>query len=534
MRTQRREWCRSALTALITVSLSVAVVAQPPGRITNRNTEFGDVNRIMEGGSDTLPGRGFGRTLSNSGKQIDYDRIDTRALRNLLTESITESESLYRSLQKDFQRSPGIRPLMSELLTVRASASRITQDIQDGISLQRVHPQLRQLDSDWRLLSHQMTQSRLLSRTSQDHLDRIDRLQRNLEKLFEMEPQLDRRAIMTQLSTIASSLRNLVQELELDPNGGTRLYELVRGARKLATEAVRVQDIVLDMYPYTKIVPEYNRFEQQWLAMVPQLRQVNNRYVDRIVRNIMNADSRMHNLLWIEQKTSRENLRQISEALSRDVDEFFNRVPLKLLLHFKNVTRILETADEFYGTVQNFKDCVARNEDDQSLLVCYQYVEEYGEAFIREFAALRSSAGRIVLREIEDDILALRNELHLAGTVTTIDTTAMLPTAATLENLADHLNFDVNQWLRRDSPSFRNEALRATASFLGRTQRIHTLLESHPTSAQLKQETADLIEEWRAVYRYLGRCDTEHREHLRVLSQDISQAIYELRAPLEL
>ena len=110
MRTHRREWCRSALTAMLTVTVSVAVVAQPPGRISNRNTDFGDVSRIIQGGSDSLPGRGFDRNFGNTGQSINYDRIDTRTLRNLLTESISESENLYRSLQQDYQRFPEIRP----------------------------------------------------------------------------------------------------------------------------------------------------------------------------------------------------------------------------------------------------------------------------------------------------------------------------------------------------------------------------------------------------------------------------------------
>lgn len=534
MRTHQREWCLSVLTALITVSVTVAVMAQPPGRITNSNTEFGDVNRIINEGSRTIPGRGFGSTLNRSGQQIDLSKVDKRALQNLLTESIDESERLYRSLQADYNRYPGVRQFMTDLSSIRARAGRAARDLQDGISLLRIHPQLQQLDSDWQLLSHQMGQSRLLSTTTRDSLDRIDRLQRNLEKLFEMEPQLDRRAIMTELSGLVSSIRNLVQELELDPSGTDRIYDLIHNARKLGQEATRVQNMVVDQYPYTSIVPEYNRFEQQWNALVPKLRQLNNRYVDRSIRNIMRSDSRLHNLLWLEKQTSRDNLKQISAALSRDVDEFFNRVPLKLLLHFKNVNRILETADDFYGTVQNFKDCVERNEDEQTLLVCYQYVEEYGNDFVREFGGLRSQAGRVVLREIEDGMIALRNELHLSGTVGSINTAVLLPKAASLENLADHLDFDVNQWLRRDNQSFRSEALTASANFLKRTQRIHTMLESRPTEAEMKQQTADLIEDWRAVYRYLGRCNTNEREHLRSLSQDISQAIYELRAPLEM
>ena len=77
------------------------------------------------------------------------------------------------------------------------------------------------------------------------------------------------------------------------------------------------------------------------------------------------------------------------------------------------------------------------------MLECYRYVEEYGDDFVRAFEPLRSQAGRVILREIEDGILSLRNELNLAGTVTSIDTRAMLDTAAGLENLADHLDFDV-------------------------------------------------------------------------------------------
>lgn len=534
MRTHHNEWCRSALTAFLTVSVSVAVWAQPPGRISDRNSDFDDVNRLLQEGSGSVPGGINGFDPLATERAIDYKLVDQRTLRNLMTESISESEKLYRSLQQDYQRYPEIRPYMTDLLRLRARASRVGQDLQAGVSLERMHPELRQLDSDWRLLSHQMSQSRRLSTSSRDSVQRIDRLQRDLEKLFQMDPQLDRRALMNEISILAGALRNLRQELELDPSGGNRLYELIQDARKLTQEATRVQDMVIDMYPYTSIVPEFHRFESQWTEMIPRLRQLNNRYIDRTVQTIILSDRKLHDLLWLEQSTNRENLRQLANALSRDVDEFFNRVPLKLLLHFKNVGQILAISDDFYGTVQNFKDCIDRNEDDESLQQCYRYLEEYGNVFVREFKTLRSQAGRVVLKEIEDDIVAIRNELRLAGTVTSIDTQAMLPTAAALENLADHLDFDVRQWLYRDPQSFRDQALAASAAFVRRCQQIHHLLETRPTAADLKRQTTDLIEEWRNIYRYLGRCNTEQREHLRMLSQDISQAIYELRAPLEL
>ena len=96
---------------------------------------------------------------------------------------------------------------------------------------------------------------------------------------------------------------------------------------------------------------------------------------------------------------------------------------------------------------------------------------------MRAFEPLRSSAGRVVLREIEDGIVALRNELNIAGTVSTLDTRAMIPMAAALENLADHMDYDVRQWLTRDRQSFSTQALEASSKFVKRTERIHGMLQ---------------------------------------------------------
>ncbi|MCA9047649.1 MAG: hypothetical protein KDA89_02910 [Planctomycetaceae bacterium] len=511
---------------LTTVCLTSVAFAQTQPRLSNRDTEFRDLNDMMN------PGTSY-RSL-NPLPQVDLSHVDPRVARNLLTESVTESERLYRSLQQDYQRYPEIRPLLSQLLTLRAQASRAVQDLDAGVALDRLLSEFQQLDSDWQLLSHQLSQTRILSNASRDSANRIDRLGRELEKLFKMEPQLDRRELLTQLANLQSSVRNLVEELELDTTGNQQTFDLVLEARKLDQQAYRVQQMVLGQYEYFEIVSEYNRFSQMWSNMQPGLRRLDNRYVERTIRNIMITDGTLHNLLWLEQQSNREHLKLLADNLMRDVDEFFNRTPLKLLLHFRDVTSLLQTSNDFYGTVQNMKDCVNRNESDETLRDCYRYVEQYGTDFIRTFEPLRSQAAKVVLRAIEDGILAMRNELNLAGTVTTIDTRALLVTAASLENLADHLDYDVQQWMRRDSQSFRNQVLQPSARFLQRSQRIHRMLEARPTTQELQRETSDLYEEWRTLYSYLGRCNTEERQHLLILSRDISEAIYNLRTPLQI
>ncbi|MEZ6126708.1 MAG: hypothetical protein R3C49_26605 [Planctomycetaceae bacterium] len=530
---QRMEWCRAALTALLTVTSTVAVIAQPPTRISNSSSDFGDFNQLIRNGSSPLPVFPGGNPSTTT--NVDLSKVDPRVVDNLLKECVVESERLYRALSVDYQRYPEVRSLLQDLISLRARTSRLSQDMASGYSLERLLPDLKQLDSDWHLMSHRFSSTPQLSRTTQESVSRIDGLDRQLEKLFKMEPQLDRRALMLELARLSSSIRNLAQELELDPEGGAAGYSLAREAQKLDQQADRVQQMVVDQYPYTSIVNEYIRFGTMWTAIEPQLRAVNSRYVERSLRNVMLADDAVHNLLWIEQQTSRENLKQIAASLMKDVDEFYNRVPLKLLLHFKDANGILQTSNDFYGTVQHLIDCVNRNENDRTLIECYGYVEEYGAVFIRDFEQLRSSTGKVVLREIEDGILALRNELNLAGTVNTIDTPAMRPAAAALANLADQLDFDVQQWLARDrQATYRSQALQASISFVKRAQRLQSMLQVRPTAAEVKAEINTLVEDWKNVYQYLGRCNTEHRDHLRILAQEISQKIFELRAPLQL
>ena len=537
MSNQWRDWSKSALTALATVILAVTAFAQPPRgtqppRIGDNSSEFGAYDRMIKDGLGSQP------TLRSNplGTQpaIDVSRVDRRQVQNLLNECVAEAERLYRALEADYRRSPAIRPFLSDVISMRARAARAAQDVQTGTDLRTLLPEFQQLGSEWRNASHQMAQARTLSPASLDSIGRIDRLERELEKLFRLEPQFDRRALLLEFSKLSSAAGNLVQELELDRNNGDQMVQLIYDARKLDQQAYILQQRIVDNYSYTDIVNEYGRFSQMWRIIVPKLRSLDNRYIERGINNVVLADNNLHDLLWIEQQTNSENLKMIADSLARDVDEFFSRVPLKLLLHFKDVASILQTADDFYGTVQNLQDCIERKESERVIHDSYRHVEEYGVMFVRNFEPLRSSAGRIVLREIEDGMMALRKELNIAGTVSSVDSRELIPTAARLENLADHLQLDVSQWLNYERPAYRAQATQDVARFVQRTQSIHRMLQSRPTATQLKKELDDLYVEFEAVYLHLGRCNTEHRRHLKDMAYDIGSAMNTMRTPLSL
>ena len=95
----------------------------------------------------------------------------------------------------------------------------------------------------------------------------------------------------------------------MDPTPGDKIFQLTLDARKLNQQAYKIQQMVLDQATYTAIVAEYNRLEMMLAAVVPNVRLLNNRFLERSMREITLADSRLHDLLWLEQQTSRDELR---------------------------------------------------------------------------------------------------------------------------------------------------------------------------------------------------------------------------------
>lgn len=538
----RFERSRSFLMGLLTVFVCASALAQAPTRVTRTGTDvprpgtdIDSLNRLLL--DQGLPGTNSNlreNSILNNRSQVDLSKVDQRALAQLLKEAVAESTRLYRLLDADYQRNPSLRPYLTQLLQLRAQAGRLSEDLESRIPLQSILISFQSLDSDWRLLSHQLSQVPALKSETVQSVERLDRLDREIGKLFQVEPTLDRRTLLQNLSIQINSLRTLIDELRLDPALGTRVSQLVIDAGKVQQQVSRVEQVVLSSGSYEQIVSEYNRFARMWGLLLEQLRVMDNRYIERQVRYLVDANNKVQQLLWLEHKADRTLLNQTAMSLMRSVDEFYNRTPLKLLLTVRNLNEAMQTANDFYGTVQNFKEQLDRNESDAIILENYRYVEEYGFMFSRTFEQMNSQAARLVLREIEDGIASLRSELNLAGTVTQVDFRRLAPLAASLENLADQLDFDVRIWLNSDRQSFREEALQASKVFMTRTRRLNQMLQGQPTLQELQRETTALFEDWRKIYQFLGYCRTSDRASLAQLAQDIRQAIYDVSAPLQL
>lgn len=535
MHSTQTELIRAFAAALLTVTLASTAIAQPATRIGRTESDYQDLNRRLKpeelGSLDNSPRMPL---LGTNSKPIDLTKVDKRALATLMKEVLDESERLYASMEQDYRRYPQLRSLLNDLYSLRNLTIRLNQDMTAGIPLETILVDFRRIDADWRVFSHRIAQSTGVSAATSASVGRLDALDRKVGQQFQVEPTLDYRQLYQQLSVLENALYNMSDELSRDYNGTPKTPQIVNDCRKMQQQITRVQDMVLAQYPYDRIVREYNFFDRPWELTAEQLREVTNPYVERAVNRVVLADNSIHELLWLETATNRPQLKQTADALIRSVDDFYSRTPLKLLLSFNNAQNTLQVADNFYGTVQNLKDNLDRNESEETTIDSYKYVEEYGAMFIRTFSTMQSQQGLAVLRQIEDNMASLRSSLKLGGTVTQVDTQRLQPIASSLESLADQLDWDVRNWLSTERPAYRNEALQASATFMKRTQRLSKMMNTAPTLPELQKEADSLYAEWQAIYSFLSRCNTADRAYLSQAAREIRTDLTDLNSQLRL
>ncbi len=99
-------------------------------------------------------------------------------------------------------------------------------------------------------------------------------------------------------------------------------------------------------------------------------------------------------------------LRLCLDALVRDVDEFEDRTPLKLLMEFKDQP-VLQITDDFKAAVSSFRQQVKLDAPRAKLEECFAPVSQHGAAFVQAWNNVKSQPAMVVLDEIAEDLVCL-------------------------------------------------------------------------------------------------------------------------------
>lgn len=516
---------------LLTLIGGLSLTADPVCGQTSRN-DRNQLDTLLQSLIESeLERREFGTTPAPTHTPRPAPALSSQNMtrvRTLLDEFAAETTQLLYELNAN-DAIPGMRPLISDALKIRARAGVLAQKARRDNDLTNVTAEFQNLDREWRGLSHSLTHLRDLPRRIRESADEIERYDRELGTLLKVTPQLDRSELLREVSGLVADLTNLIEDVEIELGRNEARQILVDGHRTQQQANYLVQTIASN-YERDRIVADYKQFQSLWYPLAAKLRPYENRYIERSMRRIRSTDQRLHELLRIEQEVNQQQLLDITGVLTKDVDEFFARTPLKLLIELPNNYEVLPTADEFYGVLQNFADVVSRGESYNEMVDAFEYVEDSGELFVNTFKGIRSQSALSVLREIEHSLTSLRQSLQVERNM---DMSRAIELAASIDVLAERLDIDTNRWLNRSRVPFRIEALRESATFVQATHHIHEGLVSGADLGQIRNEVRMLFDTWRKVYGYISQCDTDDRARLAETATRITPNLVELRTLLE-
>lgn len=455
---------------------------------------------------------------------------EMRAVRPLIKDFADEVPQLSYLLTDEAKRMPNLRQLLVDANRVAALAISLDKQAQRVNDHRQLGDSFEEFDATWRELAYRLEATRGLTKDVRDEIATLADLETQIRDAIGMRPQVNRRDLVAKTNSLANDLKNLSDDIRDELRGReAQQYQYVLGrARQQALNlAALVDDPAVDM---EELVSEYRKFQELWYPQRTKLQEFDNRYFERSLRRITQSEGEIHQLLLLPTKVDSTQLVYLTSALKKDIDDFFDRMSLKLVMHLKHADRVAGVASEFYGVNEHFVDVVKNGADHDELVESYHYIEQAERNFSAVFSDIDSDDALSALSKIQQTISALGEALQIQSGDLNRRQAAEL--AANVEALTDELEYAAKRWLNRDRQNFSRQCLEAIAQMREETLQLHQDLVSGVAVGNLRREVDSIYNLWRETYGYLVKCQTDDRPSLGRVSSRLTPALVELRTML--
>jgi hypothetical protein len=450
-----------------------------------------------------------------------------RAVRPLVRDFAEEIAQLGYDLNDEVRRIPTIRPLITDAYKVIALARGLDTTIQRVNDHRLLSVEFQDLDAKWRELAFRLGNVRGISRTITERIAALNDLNEQVDDAIGMRPQVNRRELFQKTNDLASDLKNLLDDIQVEL-GSREAQQFKLSLNRARQQVLNIAAIVDENNIDTDLVTEeYKQFQQLWYPQRAKLQEYDNRYFERSLRRITQTDGEIHQLLLLPTKVDSTQLVYLTSALRKDIDEFFDRTSLKLLMHLPRADRVAGVASEFYGVCEHFVDEVESQADYDQLVDSFRYIEDAQRNFLAVFSGMPSDEAMAALHQIEQTIDALRNSLQVANS--DVDRQRAADLAAEVETASDQLEWAAQRWLSSDRQSYANACMQSIRQLKAQTAQLHQDVIHGASLSQLNDQSEELYATWRTVYNYLIKCQTQDRPTLGRLSSRITPALVDLR-----
>ncbi len=454
--------------------------------------------------------------------------VEGKSLRPLIRSFSDNLTQLTYALNEQMGQVPGLRQSYTEALRLSGTAVSVNK-YSEKYGVDRTNlDQLKQLDADWRELAYRLESLRGVTDETLDLVKGVNDADHRIRQLIGIQPQLDRRQLYLKAASLAGDLENLQEDLAAELGNGQDAQAYRRLVSRLRQVVLNLVSIIRDERSDANvIVEEYKQFETIWSPLVVKLREEDNRFIERGLRRVSASVSDMHQLLLLPQKMDQSQFSHLATSLKKDIDEFLERTPLILVMHLPKSKQALLAADQFYVACAQFTEVVKRGQDQTEIIEAFRRIEAAERTFIDVYRDVDSDKAVAVLNRISQTVSALRSSLHVQRDE--FDSRVAEDLAASIQNFTEQIEVTTKRWLEAERHSFAQACLQDAADLTDRAARLHDDIVTGKPQPELKGEITELYENWRRVYDYLLKCQTEDRQAMGRISTNLTPALVDLR-----
>jgi hypothetical protein len=445
-----------------------------------------------------------------------------------------EADALQVALNNDVDLMRGVRSVLHDVIQFSARAQVLCESCRRADRVGGLRGDYEAFDRDWQAISYKLRRIPELAQSAAiQRVDVIDKADRALSDVFKIKAHFDQHELLRSTAALSDKLQRLAEDISVEMVDPQLRRSLTGMARRAQSEAQMVADLVDSDNDPDAVAGEFKEYLELWHPLARQIRQVDsNHALERTVFRISQSNREIADCLRMPTQNDTTNAAYMMEALKRDVDEYFTRAPLRLVMELPDAKTALATAGEFYGLCEQFVQDANANGSQTELAESFRNVSQAWRSFNYTFRPMNSEPARRVLNRIEEAMGSLAAALQLYDQQ--LDSRRISEVAYALSAAADNINRDAQVWLERDRADFADDALRDTQSFVKHCQRFSDAVTGGATVDQLRPEIVSLYEHYKRVYGFISQCNGRERTRLAENAKRAKNALVDLRTQLEI
>lgn len=425
-----------------------------------------------------------------------------------------ELGQVIQELRQEAQLSPGLRPVLGDVLQVKAACDVILQRA-SFYNEQQLAVEFQRLDRDWRVVSHRLRQTPNLDRHFLEHLDELNGLDARLCELLRVEPQLDRTELVRVAAVLEQDLRHLIDDLAVDLRGRRDAYELLGEGRRLIAQIRTVGTSAASNANNATIVAQYREFYSRWRNFAAAIRSLRDSHVERTVRSIARSNHELHDLLWLSREVDRRELQALTQTLAESVQQMSRAVTLSEVLALRDPVAAVADTQELLTSCLALARSVGGSEPLDDLVWDFRIMEVEWQEVRTHFQVSKNSEVHRQLAIAGQAIAILRESL---GQEMFLDQQTIIALAADLDDLTDEILHDVTRYIgsSRHAPPFRGQAMQSAQMLQQSTRRLHALVAEQAGDDALRSQSGLVAQQFEQFGELVNQFEPPLREQLQL------------------